>query len=552
MSLRRMVLHDFVIVRSLDLDLDLEQGFTVLTGETGAGKSILIDALQLVLGARADAGVVREGAQRCEVAAEFDLPANARPWLDDNGFTHEEGEALLLKRSVDTQGRSRAWINGQIATLTQLRELGQQLVDIHGQHAHQSLLRAGEQRRLLDAQAGLLDDVQKVQQQWQLLSKARERLERARQASAGVDAEREQLGWQIEQLDALALEPGSWDSLEAEHRRLAHAQSLIDGAQAVIGLLDEADVNADRLLADGQHRLEDMAGHDERLRAILESVDSARIAVADASSSLQRYLQALEPDPPRLAELDERISAILACSRRLRCQPDEIPARLAVLREHLQTLQDLADLDGLAREVDRLELAYRALATPLSGKRAQAAKRLSEAVTLAMQDLGMPGGRFEVVIETAEAGPFGHDAVEFRVAGHAGSSPKALAKVASGGELARISLALSVTARQASPVPTLIFDEVDSGVGGAVAEKVGRLLRDLGQRSQVLCVTHLPQVAACADEHAVVSKQTIDGLTLSRVSVLDRRGRIDEIARMLGGLDITATTRRHAQEMLGA
>lgn len=546
--LRSLQINDFVIVDALELDLNT--GFTVFTGETGAGKSILIDALALALGDRADVSMVREGCSRATVTAIFQMPHGVASWLDEAGFPVDD--MLLLKRSLDAQGRSRAWINGQVATLGQLRELGQQLVDIHGQHAHQSLLRAGEQRRLLDAQAGLLDEVQKVQQQWQLLSRARERLERARQASSGLEAEREQLSWQIEQLDALALEPGSWDSVEAEHRRLAHAQSLIDGAQAVIGLLDHADINADRLLADGQHRLEAMAGHDERLRAILESVDSARIAVADASSSLQRYLQGLEPDPQRLAELDERISAILACSRRLRCQPQEIPARLAVMRERLQTLQDQADLDGLSREVERLELAYRALANPLSSKRVQAAKRLSEAVTQAMQNLGMPGGRFEVLIEPAEAGPFGHDAIEFRVAGHAGSSPKPLAKVASGGELARISLALSVTARQASYVPTLIFDEVDSGVGGAVAEKVGRLLRDLGQRSQVLCVTHLPQVAACADQHAVVSKHTANGLTLSRVSMLDRRGRIDEIARMLGGVDITATTRRHAQEMLGA
>ncbi len=545
--LRSLQISDFVIVDALELDLS--SGFTVFTGETGAGKSILIDALALALGDRADASMVREGCGRATVTAVFQMPDTLGGWLDEAGFPADD--LLLLKRSLDTQGRSRAWINGQAATLTQLREIGQQLVDIHGQHAHQSLLRTGEQRQLLDAQAGLLPSLAQVQQHWQALSKARERLARARQASAGVDAEREQLLWQVEQLDALGLEPGGWETLEAEHRRLAHAQSLIDGAQAVIGLLDEADVSADRLLADAQHRLDAMAQHDDRLRGMLESVDSARIALADASSSLQRYLQGLDPDPHRLAELDERISAILASARRLRCPPDELPARLAALRERLQTLQDLSDLEGLAREVQKLEGEYRKAAAPLSVRRREAAQRLSEAVTAAMQELGMPGGRFDVSVDETEPGPHGLDAVEFRVAGHAGSSPKPLAKVASGGELARISLALSVTARQAAPVPTLIFDEVDSGVGGAVAEKVGRLLHDLGQRVQVLCVTHLPQVAACADQHAVVSKQAINGVTLSRVQRLDRRGRIDEVARMLGGVDITATTRRHAQEMLG-
>ena len=543
--LRNLQLTDFILVDSLELELGA--GFTVLTGETGAGKSILFDALGVVLGERADASMVREGARKAEVAAEFDVVAALQPWMQEQEI---EGDTLLLRRSIDSQGRSRAWINGRSVTAAQLREVGDALVDLHGQHAHQSLLKASAQRQLLDEHGvalALREAVQKAWGDWQQLA---QRLEVAQTQASQLQSEREQLLWLKEQLLDLALPAAEWEQIEAEHRRLSHAQSLISGVQALLDVLDEGEHTVEQQLARAVHDLSDLQIHDARLNEALESLESARIAAADAASTLHRYLGSVEPDPQRLAELDGLLSRANALSRRLHLQPSEFAERLQNVEARLRALTDLDQLDALQKQVAELEKHYRQAAHRLSEARRAAAASLSAAVTESMQTLAMTGGRLDIHLEAGKPGPEGMDEVRFDVAGHAGASPRPLARVASGGELARIALAISVIASRSARVPTLLFDEVDSGVGGAVAEVVGRLLAELGQRHQVLCVTHLPQVAALASEQLRVSKTSSPNGTNSKVERLSDQGRIDEIARMLGGLEITATTRRHAREML--
>ncbi len=546
--LRALHIRDFVIVDQTEVSFG--GGFTVFSGETGAGKSILIDALALALGERADASVLREGASRAEISAVFDVPDTLRGWLADHDL--EDSDALVLRRVVDAQGRSRAYVNGRPATITQLRELGDQLVDIHGQHAHQSLLRADAQRDLLDGHGGHADLRAGLLDAWKGWRELSRKLEAVEQSTAALRQERDQLEWQVEELDKLALEEGEWEALQAEHTRLAHAQALIDGASQAIAALDEDDDSAHARLSAVAGRIAQLAGHDPALQPLAESLESARIALQEAVSDLSSYLGRLDLDPARLAEVDTRMQAVFQTARKFRLAPNELPAHHASLRSRLETLQDADDVDALRERVAQARVDYDKHAAALTTARHHAAQSLSAAVTEAMQTLAMSGGQFEAVVLSAEPGPAGSDAVEFRVAGHTGSTPRPLAKVASGGELARISLALSVIASRAARVPTLIFDEVDTGVGGAVAEVVGRLLRELGTRHQVLCVTHLPQVAARGDLHFRVSKNMQDGRTVSHIDPLDRSTRIDEVARMLGGIDITATTRKHAREMLGA
>lgn len=543
--LRSLSLTDFILVDSLELELSA--GFTVLTGETGAGKSILFDALGVVLGERADASMVREGARKAEVAAEFDVVPALHAWMQEQDL---EGETLLLRRSIDTQGRSRAWINGRSVTASQLREVGDALVDLHGQHAHQSLLKSTAQRQLLDEHGvapALRTAVQQSWGQWQALAT---RLDLAQEQASQLQAEREQLLWLRDQLLDLALPASEWEQLEAEHRRLSHAQGLISGVQSLLDLLDEGEHPIDAQLARATHELTALQEHDARLSEALESLESARIAAADAASTLHRYLGTVEPDPERLAELDGLLSRAATLSRRLRLPHSEFADRLQEIEVRLRALNDLDQLDALREQVKALELNYQDCAMRLRQARTAAAQTFAAAVSESLQTLAMPGGRFEVCVELTRAGPSGIDEVRFDVAGHAGATPRPLAKVASGGELARIALAISVIASRSARVPTLLFDEVDSGVGGAVAEVVGRLLAELGQRHQVLCVTHLPQVAALAAQQLRVSKSSSSAGSYSQVQWLDANGRVDEIARMLGGLDITATTRRHARELL--
>jgi len=543
--LRRLSLRDVVIVSRLEVEL--QAGFSVLTGETGAGKSILIDALQLALGGRGDAGVVREGCARAEVSAEFDTPLALQHWLDEAGF--DAGDGLLLRRSIDAQGKSRAWINGSPATVGQLREAGEQLVDIHGQHAWQSLTRPAAVRALLDGLAGA--DTGALLALWRSWKSAEAALADARARGETLERERERLAWQIGELDKLAPGADEWDELNAEHQRLAHAQALLDGARGALQLLSEGEPAADALAGEAVDLLQDLTRYDAQLAAVVEVLQGAQAQLQDAAHSLQAYLGRSEPDPARLAELDARLSAWLSLARRYRRPPAELPALLAGWKRELAALDAAADLDALQAAQDAAASAWRAEAQRIGRLRRAAAPKLGEAVTQAMQQLGMAGGRFEVALTPAETPqPHGLEQVEFLVAGHAGSSPRPLAKVASGGELSRLALAIAVTTR-GTATPTLIFDEIDAGVGGSVAFQVGRLMKQLGAARQVLAVTHLAQVAACADQHFVVAKALQDGSTVSDVQPVSGEARVAEVARMLGGERLAGTSRAHAEAMLG-
>lgn len=545
MSLRRIVLRDFVIVPALELDF--APGFTVLTGETGAGKSILIDALQLVLGARADTSVVREGATQADICAEFDTPAQAEPWLEAAGFAPED--ALLLRRVIDTQGRSRAWINGSLATATQLRHLGALLLDIHGQHAWQSLMHADSVRALLDDYAGIQSDT--VQRRWQAWRTASTTLAQAQAAQASLQQERERLLWQLEELDKLSPGADEWEQLNHQHTRLSHAQALLETAQNALRQLDDDDVGADRPLRRSLQQLQNHAHLEPEFGSIAAVLHDCLAHLADAQHSLQHYLDKAEPDPQQLAELDIRLTLWMQLARRYRRAPQELPQLQQAWQAQLQALDAAADLPRLMQQAEQAQAAYMEAAQALAQQRREAAPRLAHAITEAMQSLGMQGGRFAVHIHAlAEPGAQGLDDVQFRVAGHPGATPRPLGKVASGGELSRLSLAIAVATSALGSAGTLIFDEVDSGVGGAVADTVGRLMHQLGQQRQVLCVTHLPQVAAYADQHYVVSKKRSKSGTSSTVSPSSDEARTHELARMLGGENISATTLAHAREML--
>lgn len=547
--LRTLSIRDFVIVDVIELDF--APGFTVFTGETGAGKSILIDALALALGGRGDASVVREGAAKTDITAEFSTNDGTDAWLAEHEFNSDEG-SVLLRRVIDNAGRSKAFINGVAATAAQLRELGEMLVDIHGQHAHQSLLKADAQRVLLDTQAGLLDDAKAVASAykvWRALAKQREEFETN---AKNVLLERERLEWQVGELEKLAVKPGEWAEISNEHSRLSHAASLIDGAQEALTAISESDSPILSQLAALTQKLSKLSDIDDALKPVLEALEPASIQLQEAVYSLNDYLSRVELDPERLHEVEARLDAIHSTARKFHVAPDDLPQELTSLSAQLQQLADASDLDAMRAQEEKLKAEYMSAAQKLSKARAKAAKALSQAVTAAMQDLSMAGGRFEIALNTCEPAGYGLEQVEFMVAGHAGTAPRPLAKVASGGELARISLAISVITSSATATPTLIFDEVDSGIGGGVAEVVGRLLKRLGQDRQVLCVTHLPQVASQANQHYQVSKSSAEGKTMSRIEALDAKARIEEVARMLGGLEITATTRKHARELLAS
>jgi DNA repair protein RecN (Recombination protein N) len=554
--LRRLCLRDVVIVS--ELDLDLQGGFTVLTGETGAGKSILIDALQLALGNRADATLLREGASRAEVTAEFDTPPSLAGWLDEGGFASGEG-SLLVRRVIDAQGKSRAWINGSAATMTQLREVAEHLVDIHGQHAWQGLTRPVAVRALLDGQAGV--DLTAMSTCWQAWRTAQAALGDARARRDTLERERERLAWQVGEVGKLAPGADEWAALNAEHQRLAHGQALLDGARAALEVVSDGEPAVDAMLARAIDGLEDVARFDAEIASVVDVLRAAQAQAQDAAHSLHAYLGRQEPDPQRLAELDQRLADWVALARRYRRMPAELPALLAGWKDELKSLDAAADLDSLERNCRQAEEAWRTEAKRISVLRARAAPRLSAAVTDVMQQLGMAGGRFEVaLLPQDEPQSFGLESVELRVAGHAGSTPRALAKVASGGELSRLALAIAVTTaarpegratatvRATDGAPTLIFDEIDSGVGGAVADHVGALMQRLGRSTQVLAVTHLAQVAACADQHLLVAKTLRGKATVSDVRAVEGPFRVAEVARMLGGEARSGAV--HAQAML--
>nr|WP_242469434.1 DNA repair protein RecN [Rhabdochromatium marinum] len=546
------MVQDLVIVSRLELELG--PGMTALTGETGAGKSILIDALGLALGERADASMIRTGRDKAEVNASFDLShcPQARAWLSEQALD-DDGDCVI-RRVLQTKGRSRAFVNGRSLSSSQLKALGEQLVDIHGQHAHQSLLRATAQRELLDGYADhapLRDAVASAfrhyrdcDTRWQQLTEACE------QRSARLDL----LHFQLAELDDLALGADELEQLDIDQRRLANQSRLQDNSARILQLIYDNDQALHDQLSRASRDLSDLSAIDDRLAPSVELIDSAAVQIEEAASSLRQYLDALELDPARLQDIDARLSRIHDLARKYRIPPEQLPKHHQALQREQEALEQAdADLDALAAERNQARDAYRVAAQELSASRQRAAERLAATVSASMQELGMQGGTFAIECQDQDitaAAAHGLDLIRFLVSANPGQPMQPLAKVASGGELSRISLAIQVATANCISIPVLVFDEVDVGIGGGVAEIVGRQLRQLGEERQVLCVTHLPQVAAQAHQQLRVRKHTQDGQTFTDIHTLTPKERIDEIARMLGGTDITATTRAHAEEML--
>ncbi|MFH2139293.1 MAG: DNA repair protein RecN [Pseudomonadota bacterium] len=550
--LKHLLIRDFVIVDTLELDFS--SGFTALTGETGAGKSILIDALSLALGERADSAMVRAGCDKADISAEFDIAdlPQLQAWLREQELEGDDG-ICLLRRTLDAGGRSRGFINGGSATQQQMREAGAMLLDIHGQHAHQSLLRADAQRELLDSQAGLTEQADAVAAAWKAWQAIHRRRVQQEQNAESVAAERELLAFQQNELETLNFSETEWHELQAEHARLSHAASLIETAQFGVDVLSESDTACLAQLNALTSRMRAGLEFDAGLQDTLTMLESAQNELQEAVYALRHYQERLDADPERMRQQEQRIADVMEAARKYRVKPEQLPQKLQEFTQRLEELGGSADLDVLAKQDEAAQQSYLAAAKKLSAARGKAAQALSDEITTAMQTLAMQGGQFAVaLLPLTEGNAHGLESVELQVSANPGSPLRSLAKVASGGELSRISLAIQVAASRAASVPTLIFDEVDSGIGGRVAEIVGSLLKKLGQRHQVLCVTHLPQVAAQADHQWQVSKEAHGGKTLSSIQVLDAPRRIDEIARMLGGATITDTTRKHAAEMLGA
>ena len=547
-------IRDFTIVDRLALELPA--GMVVLTGETGAGKSILVDALLLALGGRGGAGLVRPGRSRAEVDAEFELPADhpAADWLRDRELD-DEGQCLL-RRTLGSDGRSRAYVNGRPAALQDLRDLGELLVDIHGQHAHHTLLKRDLQRRLLDDFGGhgaLLDEVRAQHGRWRTASQA---LAALAGDPGALEAERELLRFQVDELEGLALGPGEVAALDEEHGRLAHAGRLLEGTQAAYQRLYEAeDLAVHGSLQGVLQELGELCEYDPALDGVRQLLDEAAIRVDEAAGELRRYADRVELDPQRLQWVEQRIADIQTLSRKHRVEPAALPERLAELAGRLAELdQGEERVAALQAELERADVDYRDAAARLSAARRDAAESLAAAVTGNMRDLGMPDGRFRVRLEAAEAAaptPHGLDQVELQVSTNPGMPFGPLSRVASGGELSRISLAIQICTTGQGGIPTLIFDEVDVGVGGAVAEMVGRLLRQLAGERQILCVTHQPQVAALGHQHMQVAKTVAGKQTTTSIAELGLDERVEEIARMLGGLEITEQTEAHARELIG-
>ena len=548
--LQNLSIRDFVIVDKLDLEF--ERGFTVLTGETGAGKSILVDALSLALGARGEGGITRANCDKAEISASFDIAQlpDLQAWLRESEFPAED-QQLLVRRVIYADGRSRAFINGMQATVQQLREAGDFLVDIYSQHAHHSLLKQAYQRQIIDAYAGLQELVDEVARQYRIWRDLHERRVEMERNAAAYAEELAELRDQVRELRQLAPLLGEWEALQQEHSRLAHGASLLAGAEECRALLDDSEYAASVQLTSVQHKLQGLLEYDSSLQEVLDIMDSAVIQLEEAGRFFNRYLQRTELDPERLAEVEANIQAVHTCGRKYRVRPEELAELLATSEARMAELEGSGSDGELAKQEVGAEQAYLKLARELSAGRQQAAEKLSVEITNEMQRLALSGGSFAVDLAHQEPAASGLEQIEFLVAGHAGAIPKPLAKVASGGELSRISLAIRVTTAQQGDIPTMIFDEVDVGIGGGVAEIVGQLLKHLGDKRQVLVITHLPQVAAQGGHHLRVSKSMVDGNTLSRIEPLEQTERIEEIARMLGGVDITSTTLKHAQEMLG-
>ncbi len=551
--LRSLQIRSFAIIDEIDVEFD--RGMTVLTGETGAGKSILVDALGLILGERGGNGLVRSGAKRAEFSAEFslgDLP-EARRWLDEQ--TLDQGDECVLRRVINSDGRSRAFINGNAVSMQTLKGLGEQMLDIHGQHFHQSIGRRDVQRDLLDRYGdhmGLRGEAAFAYGEWQSYAQQLADLEAAEIDRA---SRMDLLEFQLGELNALDLKPDETDALQSERQKLQHSGQLVDGVSGVLlNIYDSDTANAQSMLADACQTLKNLATIDPQLEPVLSMLQEASIQVSEAADALRRYADTIDMDPARRDWVEERLSAVQAVARKHRVEPDDLAEVHKRIRDTLNDLQnaeergaELAQKTGIAAE------AYRKSAEILSDARRKTAASFSAAVTNTMAGLGMPGGSFEAtVVECGEGNEKSHgiDNIEFRISANPGQPLMPLAKVASGGELSRMSLAIQVIASDGNTIPTMIFDEVDSGIGGGVAEMLGRRLKEVGENSQVLCVTHLPQVASIADHHYRINKITDGKSTKTGVVQLSDDERIEELARMLGGVSITKKTREHAAEML--
>ena len=546
-------IRDFAIIT--DLELELQAGMTALTGETGAGKSILLDAIGLVLGDKADAGSVRHSAEKADITLSVDInhTPQAKQWLEEQDLLADH-ETCILRRVVTNTGKSRAWINGSPTTLTALRELGEQLVDIHGQHEHQSLMKRDMQRGLVDAYAGnenLLRPTQEAYKNWKSFN---ERYQALTTQSSQYQERVDLLSFQVQELSELALSKGEITQLDEELNRLGHAEQLQATAEQGYLQLYESERSLYSSLSQLSQELSRQARVDEALNAPLELVNSAQIQLQEAAWSLRDYAQALDLDPARLSEVEARIAEIRNMARKYRMEAELLPEHLVRLQAELANLaSDDYDLDTLKTKLESAENSYRKTAQALSKKRSQAADQLSSGVSAAMQDLGMQGGQFQIQIAAVEdkiPHAFGNDQIEFLVSANPGQPLKPLTKVASGGELSRISLAIQMIAAQKMTLPALIFDEVDTGIGGGIAEVVGTQLRSLGTNRQVLCVTHLPQVASQAHHHYKVTKIKTADNTQTGIVYLTQGERVEEIARMMGGTELTAATRALATEML--
>lgn len=542
-------LQNFVIVEKLHLDF--QTGFTVLTGETGAGKSITLNALSLLLGDKADYSQVREGAKEAVLSALFDISGqpDLADTLREQGLLEDDGDELSIRRIIDAKGKSRSFINNQAATLAQLKAISSQLIDIHGQNAHHSLNQESAQRRLLDAFAGCLPLAEQTKTHYRAWLSAQQALQAAQAQSEQTDVERERLEWQLNELNQLNTEEGEWEALSRSHDSLANAAELLEAAYEAQEYVSGDD--GMKSLARRCHRLLDSLGNIEpRFAESLEMLDSIDAELSEISHLLGNVIDSVEINPNELAAKEKRMQELMSAARKYRIEPEQLPEKYLAVQAALQDLEAAADIDALEKAVNEAEQQYRHTAQQLSAARAKAACTLAEETTAHMQQLAMKGAKFHIELLPSQPTEHGLEHIQYQVAANKGSRLQPLNKVASGGELARISLSIQVVTSQYTQVPTLIFDEVDTGIGGGVAETVGKALQLLGRKHQVLAITHLPQVAACGEHHWQVAKRSDGEQTVSEIKVLDTEARIEELARMLGGEKITTTTRQHAAEML--
>ncbi|WP_372965863.1 DNA repair protein RecN [Marinobacter sp.] len=550
--LTQLTVSNYAIAERVELQFN--KGMTALTGETGAGKSIVLDALGLAMGGRADAGAVRHGANRADITACFDISniPDAGLWLESHDL--DEKNECILRRTINKDGRSKAFINGQPCPLSQLKELGGLLMDIHSQHQHQSLLRKDTHRKLLDEFAEAEHLAEQTKSAWKTWNLTRQKLEQRRQNADEAEAKLQLLRYQVEELDRLALEQGEQEALEQEQAQLSQADSVLHYSHQAALLCTEDESSAASAVRQALQQLEQLPVEVPALADTIQMLNEAHIQISEAGDSLRRFVDDYEADPARLAEVEERLSAVYQMARKHRITPDELPEL------HQRLSAELAEIEGGEGSLERLEAElaaqradFDAVAQQLSTKRKQAAAELDQRIAQELSQLSMPSVQFVTHLKSSndnEPTAHGLEEAEFLVSANPGQPARPLAKVASGGELSRISLAIQVVVAQTSTTPTLVFDEVDVGIGGGTAEVVGQLLRALGSNGQVLCVTHLPQVAAQCHQHLFVSKFTEKDATFSKIEPLNDQGRIDEVARMLGGVDMTEQTIAHAREMV--